>query len=454
MNKKRPNRRKKTAVYYRVSTDGQDFQLQVNSIASYIKDVPSEDIEFFHDYAVSANTVPLQERPEMQRLLKWAEQGRISVVYVYHRDRMMREPYEWDDIRSGLLKHGVKVVFTEASELQIQPDSVESLMGYMAYLEGQAIRRKTQEALRSYPTHLYGYIRISRKEYVIDETKANKVKHLFDDFHKASTFEDRVSVIREYSKLLKRPDKRVLAMLDTPFYAGLRVANGQYTVLDYAPAIIDPDMYQQVETKLREFQDELYNYKLQSPPHLVVPVCGLCGLPMHLNTNYLPDEEYVCSRHKLRVPARALDVQLQELVKERITQIDGEAVRRDTSVFLRRWFQMREKEINKVELEIRKLSDDIVHNCSPGEETEKFEVLSKTKKKLEELLTEQDQAHKILKDINNLVAIVKDQLSDEFGKDDQLRLATDALIDTVRLYPTHAEVDFCWSQYLDLGEGA
>lgn len=448
---KRPQRRKKTAVYYRVSTEGQDFQLQVNSIAPYIQDIPPEDIEFFQDFGVSANTVPLHQRPEIQRLLNWADEGRINHLYVYARDRMMREPYEWDEIRSRLFKSGVHVTYTGTSELPPQSDSVEGFLGYLTYLNGQLIRSKTQEAHRSHPSHLYGYKRHARNHYEIDEIQAENVKHLFDNFRFAVTFEDKVSVIRQYSKILKRSDARIFAMLDTPFYAGLKTFKDEYVRLTHAPVIIGPDTYLEVAEKLNLFRKELNEYQRQSPPHLVTPVCGLCGKPMHLNSSQLPDEEYVCGRHKLHVAARELDAQLQELVKERITKIDGEAIRRDTVAFLQHWFELRRREISKIETDIRKLSDEIVNTCVPGCESEKFQILDALKMKLEELLTEQQQAHEINTEIHNLVEIIQHQLSDEFEKDNQLRAASEVLIDTVRLYPTHAEVDFYWCQYLREG---
>ncbi|MCB9229201.1 MAG: recombinase family protein [Deltaproteobacteria bacterium] len=79
-------------VYYRISTDKQDFQSQKLAIETWIEALPQDkqpkSIRVFEDEGYSGKT---EKRPGLQSLLKTALEGKIDTIIVYKLDRFSRQ---------------------------------------------------------------------------------------------------------------------------------------------------------------------------------------------------------------------------------------------------------------------------------------------------------------------------------------------------------------------------
>ncbi|WP_193224647.1 recombinase family protein [Bacillus sp. B1-b2] len=111
-NIKRSLVKKKTAEYKRTSSGGQDLKLQSETNAEYLRDTPKENTLEFTDYDVSATKLSMENRPALGRMLKIIENGMISRVVVYERDRLARNVYEYIYIVKKFYEYEVEVVFT------------------------------------------------------------------------------------------------------------------------------------------------------------------------------------------------------------------------------------------------------------------------------------------------------------------------------------------------------
>ena len=81
----------RTAVYYRVSTDRQDFASQREVVEEWLRQLPEirrpRSLIEFTDEGVSGKTA---HRPEFQRMLAHAYERRVDTIVVYRLDRFSR----------------------------------------------------------------------------------------------------------------------------------------------------------------------------------------------------------------------------------------------------------------------------------------------------------------------------------------------------------------------------
>ena len=84
------------AIYYRVSTDRQDFESQKYVVDKWLSDLPEDrkpKVEplIFQDEGISGRTM---NRPGLQALLAAAYSKKIDTIIVYRLDRLSRLPVE------------------------------------------------------------------------------------------------------------------------------------------------------------------------------------------------------------------------------------------------------------------------------------------------------------------------------------------------------------------------
>lgn len=103
--------KKKVAEYKRTSSGGQDLKLQSDTNAEYFRDIPEEEKLVFTDFDVSATKLSMDNRPALTRMTNLIENGIISKVVVYERDRLARNVYEYIYIVKLFYKMDSKPVF-------------------------------------------------------------------------------------------------------------------------------------------------------------------------------------------------------------------------------------------------------------------------------------------------------------------------------------------------------
>ncbi len=79
----------KVAVYYRVSTNKQDFESQKQEIEAYLSQHNPESVVVYSDHGISGKASA--KRPEFERMLLDAQSGEFDTIVVYKLDRFSRD---------------------------------------------------------------------------------------------------------------------------------------------------------------------------------------------------------------------------------------------------------------------------------------------------------------------------------------------------------------------------
>lgn len=226
-------RKGKVAIYTRVSSRGQSVAMQLKLAKNYVASNNLTNIEFFNDFAVSANKVEIKKRPELKKLLAQVEAGNISIVVVYSRDRLARNFYEYMNIIKLLNKHKVEVVFTavEQSPYTVDVDS-EGMHGIFTQMDGRNIANRSRDARKIRPTQVYGFERvITTKDKVkfIANKDSDFLRRLYESFIKSSDGLEVLKVIENFAAELRSKDYlRIMKYLRNPFSLVVRILTVSY----------------------------------------------------------------------------------------------------------------------------------------------------------------------------------------------------------------------------------
>ena len=131
-------------IYYRVSTDKQDFASQRAIVDSWIADLPGnkkpDTINEYVDAGISGKTT---KRPEFQRMLADAYGNRIDTIIVYRLDRFSRNAT--DAIRTILSLDEAGVAFVSVTQpvLNLGHDNPFRRTMLAAFAEIAEIERET-----------------------------------------------------------------------------------------------------------------------------------------------------------------------------------------------------------------------------------------------------------------------------------------------------------------------
>lgn len=132
-------------IYYRVSTDKQDFELQEHALQRFIaaKGVNIEDCVIYSDLGISGTTA---QRPEYQRLL--ADIREEDTIFVYELSRLWRDMEEQSRATKIFLALGVKVCSVADGELKDYNDKLTAgIKGVINEFEAYRLRERTRAGI-------------------------------------------------------------------------------------------------------------------------------------------------------------------------------------------------------------------------------------------------------------------------------------------------------------------
>lgn len=141
---------KKVAIYYRVSTDKQDFKVQEKAIAEFCKkeSIAKKVCIEFTDTGYSGKR---KSRPEFDRMMRLVRGGRIGAVICYKLDRLARTAMQASRILLELLdEHKVRVCcVTDEMLHNLPPNSpttpiIVAVMAAVAQIERKQISDRTR----------------------------------------------------------------------------------------------------------------------------------------------------------------------------------------------------------------------------------------------------------------------------------------------------------------------
>ena len=251
------------------------------------------NILILNTYIDRAMTGTNDNRPDFQRMIKDSSRKEWNFILVYKLDRFSRNKYESAIHKKTLKDNGVKVL----SAMENIPDTpegiiLESLLEGMNVYYSAELSQKVKRGMRE--TRLkgfyqggglpYGYKVVDRK-VVIDETKAETVRFMYDSYSKGITVKTMIAELTAKGILYKgKPfaPNTVYGILGNEKYSGSYRKDDEIIDNIY-PQLIPTDTYQKVREKAEKNKFGKRSVKtVYLLRHKVK--CGYCGRPISAET--------------------------------------------------------------------------------------------------------------------------------------------------------------------------
>ena len=287
-----PQRKIRVAAYCRVSTlleeQDQSYESQVEYYKAFIESRPDmELVEVYGDHGASG--LRMEERPEFQRMVKDAMDGKIDVIYTKSVSRLARNARECEQVLEQLRAKGVCVIFEEQNIKSTDPQFglvlklLESIAQEQSNSQSQSILWSVDNnAALGRPAYkcCFGYVKENvedknltereRHTWSINEEEAEMVRTMFDMIENGESTYDVAKRMNEMEaerggsiewKSCKIPwmlrniaykgDLLTHKTVVKDYISGKAVKNEgyreQYYLKDHHPAIIDEEQFEKVQ---------------------------------------------------------------------------------------------------------------------------------------------------------------------------------------------------------------
>ncbi|HDG3923622.1 TPA: recombinase family protein [Staphylococcus aureus] len=229
-------KKKRIGGYIRVSTEkqvmGYSIEGQITQIEQYCQFNGYELVDIYADRGISGKSM---NRPELQRMLNDAKNGKLDCVMVYKTNRLARNTSDLLTIVEEL--HRQNVEFFSLSERMEVKNSTGKLMlqilASFSEFERNTILEniytgQRQRALEGYyqgnlPLG-YNNIPDNKKELMINQHEANIVKYIFESYAKGHGYRKIANALNHKGYVTKKGNpfsiSAVTYILSNPFYIG------------------------------------------------------------------------------------------------------------------------------------------------------------------------------------------------------------------------------------------
>jgi predicted site-specific integrase-resolvase len=114
----------KTVVYLRVSSPSQknDLKNQRKSLEEFCKNSGIAINEWYQDIGSALN----YKRLQFAKLLEEVEQGKVKIIVIAHKDRLVRFGFEW--VEEFCVRHGAKIITMENETLSPEQEIVKDIL--------------------------------------------------------------------------------------------------------------------------------------------------------------------------------------------------------------------------------------------------------------------------------------------------------------------------------------
>lgn len=276
---------KKAAIYIRVSTDAQaeegySIEAQKEQLAAYCVSKGIKDYEFYIDGGWSGSNI---DRPEIQRLIKDVQDGKVSHCIVYKLDRLSRSQKDTLYLIEDVFIPN-EVSFVSLNETLDTSTPMGKLMigilSAFAQLERENIRLRTRMGMKERVKDGYwmgggrvpfGYDYDKNQGTLIPNKDAEKVKKIYSLYIEGKS----PQVIADILNL--KYDKLVTQILTRKSNYGIIEYNGEEYQGRHQP-IISKEVYD----KAMECMKQRSERRVPSSTHLLTGllICGHCGAKM------------------------------------------------------------------------------------------------------------------------------------------------------------------------------
>ena len=288
--------------------------------------------EVFIEEGVSSS-LPIHERPELERLIQKVENGLITHMFIYMQDRLERNPEVRFYIKR-ILKDSKARLFTENGEVNLHDEDAE-LLGDMQSLFGAKLLRDTKKRVKSvlkrnaeegraHGISAYGFGKDSNGIIIVDEEEAVIIKRIYKmslngtGIDKIAKIFNSENILTRYNKIgkgslttkyngkvtttLKKDIKwtanTIRNILRSASYKGERhLKSGIYS----CPEIVTPALWQKVQdnlTKNRNANGKVHKYDYLLKNKIT---CGICGKNYYGRSRQnKKDHYYMCASKRYK----------------------------------------------------------------------------------------------------------------------------------------------------------
>lgn len=284
---------KKGVIYPRYSSDRQNEQSIAGQVEVCRKWAADNDIEIVGIYPDEALTGRTDKRPNFQRMIRDAKNGKFDYIIVYKIDRFARNRYDSAIYKAQLKKYGVKVVsamenIADGPEGIILESVLEGMAEYYSANLSQNVLRgmhqKAEQGKYMGGTIPLGYKIDADKNYVIDENTACVVKRIYEMYADGYTIKEICQELNAagHKSSTGKPFayNSLHRLLTNPKYIGRYEYLG--VVLENAiPRIIDDATFEKVQQRVQRNRRAPASAKGAVDFHLTGKLfCGKCGSNM------------------------------------------------------------------------------------------------------------------------------------------------------------------------------
>ncbi|MES3704931.1 recombinase family protein [Staphylococcus ureilyticus] len=315
-------KKKLVGGYIRVSTErqveGYSIEVQITQIEQYCKFNGYELVDIYADRGISGKSM---NRPELQRMLNDAKNGKLDCVMVYKTNRLARNTSDLLTIVEEL--HRQNVEFFSLSERMEVKNSTGKLMlqilASFSEFERNTILEniytgQRQRALEGYyqgnlPLG-YNNIPDNKKELMINQHEANIVKYIFESYAKGHGYRKIANALNHKGYVTKKGNpfsiSAVTYILSNPFYIGKiqfakykdwnekrrKGLNDKPIIADGKhPPIISQELWDKVQSRKKQVSQKPQVHGKGTNLLTGIIHCPQCGAPMAASntTNTLKD---------------------------------------------------------------------------------------------------------------------------------------------------------------------
>lgn len=250
----------KVGIYTRVSTEeqathGVSLMAQENALLEYAKNKNYKVVDVYSDEGLSATTL---DRPGLQKLLEDVRQGRLDLILITKLDRLSRGVANYYKIAEVLESNncGWKTILEDYDSTTASGKLHINIMLSVAENEAAVTKERINFVFQNKlekgevlsGQKIFGY-NIKNKHYVINESEAEIVRYVFDNYPKHMSY---VSLAKDMSNRFNQyfewwiPKSILLRKL----YTGIYTHKGT-DYPNFAPEIIDLKTFNDMQNLIK-----------------------------------------------------------------------------------------------------------------------------------------------------------------------------------------------------------
>lgn len=306
-----------TAIYARVSTEEQasegfSIHAQKDKLTKYAELNDWDIVDYYVDDGISGKN--LTERPEVSRLIKDVESGKITNVLVYKLDRLTRSVKDLIYLIELFDKNNC--TFNSQTEKIDTSNAVGrmfvKIIGIFAEFERENLaervsfgyEQKTKEGNYTNCNGVFGYDYIIGKgKLKVNNEEAKYVKRIYDWYINGDSMLKIAGKMKEFNVPTKRGGKwnqsTIASILTNPLYIGnvrygTNKKNGFEVVGKNITPLICKDLFYSVQEliqKRRKFKTK--KYSSDDTYYFKVLKCSKCGGKLHARQQIQSNKKYI-----------------------------------------------------------------------------------------------------------------------------------------------------------------